>query len=193
MPARVAAAAVSLPAVPALPALVAVRIGPDGAGVFGAAWSVAVALGAAATAVVWCSVRGPDPGPDDDVRRTALERALLVTVPLVVVVLVGCPWMLAAFGRHARDTGAGSLVLLALATVPYAVVTVVSRAAAVAGRTAAALAGPAVALLLALAGGWVLTPAVGVLGAAFAWLAGQTVVAASILVNARSLIIRPVP
>lgn len=192
MLARVTAAVVPLVAAVALPALVAVRLGPGGGGVFAAAWSVAVVLGAAVTAVVWWSVRAPGPGPGDEVRRAACERALLLAVPVVVVLLVGAPWILAAFGRHARDTGVGSLVLLALATVPYTVVAVVSRAAAVAGRAAAALAPPAVALLVALAGGWVLMPAVGVLGAAFAWLTGQTLVAASVLLRDRSMITQPV-
>jgi O-antigen/teichoic acid export membrane protein len=107
-------------------------------------------------------------------------------------VLVGSPWILAAFGRHARDTGVGSLVLLALATVPYAVLTVASRAAAVAGRVRVAVVPQAVALAVALAGGWVLTPAVGVLGAAFSWLAGVTLVAVSVLVRDRSMITQPV-
>jgi hypothetical protein len=179
--------AVPLLALVAVPAAVAARLGSDGGGVFAAAWSVAVVLGVVVTAVVLRSVRSTTADP-----RAALERALLVAVPLVVVVLVGSPWILAAFGRHARDTGVGSLVLLALATVPYAVLAVASRAAAVAGRVRAAVVPQAVALAIALAGGWVLTPAVGVLGAAFSWLAGVTLVAVSVLVRDRSMITQPV-
>ncbi len=188
MPARAASAAVALLAVLALPALVLRRLGPDGGAVFGAAWAVAVAIGAAVTVVVWRSVRAPDPGPGDDVRRAAAERALLLAVPLVVVVLLGSPWILAAFGRHARDTGVGTLVALALATVPYVVIAVASRAAAVAGRVAGAVVAPAVALGIALVLGWVFLPAAGVLGAGVGWLVGQSLVAASVLVRSRSMI-----
>jgi hypothetical protein len=184
--------AVPLLAAVALPALVLLRLGPDGGAVFGAAWSVAVAIGAAATVVVWRSVHAPDAGPGDDVRRAACERALLLAVPLVVVVLVGAPWILSVSGRHARDTGVGSLVLLALATVPYVVVAVASRAAAVGGRLAGAVVPPAVALVVAAGVGWAALPVLGVLGAAFGWLLGQTLVAASVLVGARSMITRPV-
>ncbi|TCK24289.1 hypothetical protein [Pseudonocardia endophytica] len=181
------AAVVPLLALVAVPAAVAARLGSDGGGVFAAAWSVAVVLGVLVAVVVWRSVRTTT----SDL-RTALERALLPAVPLVVVVLIGSPWILTAFGRHARDTGVGSLVLLALATVPFAVVTIASRSAAVAGRQGAALAFPAVALVVALALGWVSMPVVGVLGAAFAWLAGQTVVAVSVLLRTRSMITQPV-
>lgn len=191
MPARIAAALAPLLAVVVVPAVVAARLGAADAGtVFAAAWSVAVVLGAATTAVAWWSVRGPDPGVG--VLRTAVERALTLAVPVVVAVLVTAPWILSTFGRHTRDTGVGTLVLLALATVPYAVVAVVSRGAAVRGRVAAAVLPHLVAAAVAVAGGWVLMPAVGVLGAGFCWLLGCTAVAGTALVRSRSLVIRPV-
>jgi O-antigen/teichoic acid export membrane protein len=118
-----------------------------------------------------------------DERRTAhlattvVRRFLVVLAPAALVVSAAAPIVLIPFGQEYVDQGSGVLRLLALASIPRAIVCLYVAIARLQGRGRAILATQAsvfagvVVLALALAG------PLGLPGIGLAWLAGNALVA----------------
>jgi O-antigen/teichoic acid export membrane protein len=125
-------------------------------------------------------------GATDRARLDAYSRQTLIhiarlLVPLVGIILIAAPYILAVFGRDYAAEGALLLRLLALAALPN-VVNVISIAIARVQRRVARVASVRGALcLLTLGLGYPLLRRYGIAGIGAAWLTSQTVVAAAVV------------
>ncbi|MGH3301317.1 MAG: phosphotransferase family protein, partial [Streptosporangiaceae bacterium] len=113
----------------------------------------------------------------DHYHRHALRQSLALLVPLVALVIALAPFGLRFFGSWYAEHGTTPLRLLALSSLPNAVVALeVSRA-----RVARKMKAVVVVLLglsvLVLSLTLLLVPRVGITGGGIAWLSGQTAVA----------------
>ncbi|MDR0343728.1 MAG: phosphotransferase [Nocardiopsaceae bacterium] len=115
--------------------------------------------------------------------RQALRQALRLLVPVVVLVVAFAPFGLHFFGPWYPGHGTLTLRLLALSSLPNAIVALAVSRARVARRmthvvvTLVGLSGLVVCLTV------VLVPRLGIVGAGIAWLGAQLVVAAGLLVH----------
>ncbi len=104
--------------------------------------------------------------------------------PAVAVLLIGAPLLLSLLGDE-YEHGAWLLRLLALSAVPYVVVAMAVTRARVERRMRTVLATYVTLCAVVLVTGVPLLAAIGVEGLGIAWLLGQTVVAAGLLVRER--------
>jgi O-antigen/teichoic acid export membrane protein len=113
--------------------------------------------------------------------RAALRRILLILVPVAAGTALLAPFVLGMFGAGYARYGAPVLILLAAATVPKALTEIYLGALRARNRTSfvALIQGARAALILGLAVG--LTPVIGIIGAGFAVLISQVVVAVAVL------------
>ena len=166
-----------------LPILVVTRLGPSAGAVFYIVWIMVISLTlipqsvSVSMTVETITLADWDPGA---VRR-ALWHSLRITVPLVAVVLLGAPLILAIFGPVYASEGTDALRLFALGVVPYAVVAIGMATARIAGRTRDLIVIQAIVTVIILGGTYALIDRMGITGVAIGWLAGQTAVAAVLL------------
>jgi len=120
--------------------------------------------------------------------RHALRRALLIIVPIVVVVIVGAPFILQVFGSKFADEGTMLLRLMALAVLPRVLIEVylsVLRAQSRAHTLALVQIGLATLVLASIL---VLFPFTNVNGVGYGMLISQTVVALLIFGKLRKIL-----
>jgi O-antigen/teichoic acid export membrane protein len=138
-------------------------------------YGVPVALG---QALVAYGVR--DPARLGHHHRRILLSSLGLLVPVVVVLVVFAPVILAPFGPWYASQGVLTVRLLALSALPNAVVALTVSRARVDRRMPTVVTTLGVLCLFVLGLTWLLVPHVGIVGGAVAWLCGQLAVAGGI-------------
>lgn len=167
-----------------LPLLVLARLGAAEAAAYGIVWTIVQSLysvvsGMGQSMVAHSSV---EIGGLEEARKAMMKRALTMTGPVVVVLVLGAPLILSVFGGHYADLGTGALVLAALSAVPNVVTAATVSAARVRQRMGVLFGVPAAVSMIVLAMSWLLMPRLGITAVGLAWLVGQTLVACGILV-----------
>jgi O-antigen/teichoic acid export membrane protein len=163
-----------------LPLMIIDRLGPAAAGHYAMAWMIGyalylVSLNMGASLVV-------ETAADQSALRERSIRAIShlarLIVPVVALIVVAAPWMLAVFGPGYASAGTGALRLLALCALP-ALVTNTALSVARSQRRMSTVAGIQVAICALV---WGLSAAfmgsLGITGVAAAWLIAQTATAA---------------
>jgi O-antigen/teichoic acid export membrane protein len=115
--------------------------------------------------------------------RSMVVKALTLLLPAVVVVAAGSYLLLSVFGSEYAASGSLLLTLLALSAIPNVVTQATVWAARVQRRGAVLFGVPAALAATVFLGTWLLMPSLGVTGAGVAWLGGQTLAAAAILLH----------
>jgi O-antigen/teichoic acid export membrane protein len=165
-----------------VPILVLGLAGADQAAVFALAWSMCLALYAVPTALgqalVAYGVR--DPARVGEHHRRILLTSLALLTPPVVALVGFAPLVLSLFGDWYGSQGVATLRLLALSTLPNAVVALTVSRARIDRRMTAVVAIMVSLCVLVLGLTQLLVPRVGIAGGAVAWLVGQVVVVAGI-------------
>ncbi|GAA0905225.1 hypothetical protein [Pseudonocardia zijingensis] len=168
-----------------LPLLVLVTLGAEQAATFGVAWAIAYGLYLVSHGMGQSLVAhvAADPAALDAARRGTVTRSLALIGPAALVVVPGAGPILSIFGPHYAATGTALLALAALAAVPNAVITAALFGARVQQRRAVLVGVPAVVAVLVIPPALVLMPLLGLAGVGVALVAGQSLVAAAILVG----------
>ncbi|KOX18193.1 hypothetical protein ADL06_31280 [Streptomyces sp. NRRL F-6491] len=120
--------------------------------------------------------------------RGALRRMALLLVPVVLVLVVFAPLILAPFGQGYADNGSTVLRLLAAGALPRVVVELYIGVLRVQGRTGALAAVQAGMCVLVLGSAAVLLGPYGISGAGWAVLGGMTVMAAACVPGLRAVL-----
>jgi O-antigen/teichoic acid export membrane protein len=166
-----------------LPLLVLVTLGAGEAATFGIAWAIAYGLylvshGMGQSLVAHAAA---DPAALDAARRSMVTKSLALILPAALVIVPGAGLILSVFGAHYVATGTTLLALSSLSAVPNVIVTAALFGARVTQQRAVLFGVPTVLALLVIPPALVLMPAFGLTGVGIALLAGQTVMAAAIL------------
>jgi O-antigen/teichoic acid export membrane protein len=157
------------------------------AAVFNLAWSICFTLygvpAALGQSLVAHGVR--DPARLREHHRKILVSSLALLAPVVAVLVVFAPLVLAPFGEWYASEGSATLRLLALSALPNTVVALtVSRARA--DRRMTVVVTTMVELCMIVLGlTWWLVPRMGIVAGALAWMVGQSVVVAGIEIMRR--------
>lgn len=165
--------------------LVGTRIGGEAAGVWNIVWQFGLSLFLVASGMGQSMIahNATDPGRVEAARRAMVTRSLTLVVPASVVLIIGSPWILSVFGPEYRETGVGTLILVALAAIPNCVTSATMSAARVRRRTGIQFAVPAGIAGIVILTSWLLMPMLGILAVGIGWLLGQLVVVGVILVG----------
>ncbi len=171
-----------------LPLLVVASAGAAQNAYFWVAWNVAYALYLVSTNMGYSMVveSAKDQGAVATNLFRVVRRLLPVLVGAVALLVVGAPDILRLFGAPYASHGATVLRILALSAIPNLLTCSVSNVARARRRTrvslciSASLCGIVVGLSVAL------LPSMGIEGVALAWLIGQFVVSAALLVSYRT-------
>jgi len=165
-----------------LPLLVLHQLGPRANAYFAQPWLIAGSLQLIAgnMAVSLTVEAANDRERLAGYTRRALVHSARLLVPLVVLVLIGAPYLLQLFGRVYAAEGAGLLRLLALGTLPNLVNMLYLSVARVRNRFGAIVAVQAALCALTLGLSYPLLHLYGIIGVGIAWLSSQTLVAAGI-------------
>jgi O-antigen/teichoic acid export membrane protein len=163
-----------------LPIAVLHVTGPDGAAVYGVAWTIAFALYMAASGTGQSFVAHAARTPDDvdAALRAVVRRALVIVGVPVVVVVAGSSLLLRQFGTLYEQAGGSVLVVAALSALPNVFTNAAVNLARARRRWGPLVAIPGSISVITIALGLFLMPVLGVVGAAIGWLVAQTVVAA---------------
>ena len=173
-----------LAAVSLTPLLVIHLVGPTVSAVYSLDWVIAnvlylVSINMGSSMIVESAL-------DNSILREHLWRVRLHLVklltPIVAIMAVGAALILRLFGGYYATEGASTLGILALSALPFALTSTAMSALRVRNRTRAVFLLNAAICILVLSLVWALVPVYGVRGAAVAWLVGQCVVAAVVLV-----------
>jgi len=166
-----------------MPLLVLALTDPEATAVYGVVWQLAQTLFVVSSGMNQSMVAhgAADPARADAARRRTVRRSLRLVVPGAVVLGLGGPLILGVFGDHYAREGAVVLALTALAAIPYAVTSSMVSAARLRRWGRIQFGVPAAAAVLVVGGSVLLVPALGIVGAGLAWLVGQSLVAAVIL------------
>lgn len=170
-----------------MPLVVTAHLGPAATAGYQLAWSAAYVLFLAPRYVAQAVLAraGAAPGGLDQVLRAALRGALaLVAAAAAVAAAVAGPVLDLVGGSYRQDT-AGLLRLMALAAVPHCVLVLAGAWARAHQRPGWAVAVTSVEHLTVMALALVLLPGQGLAGVGWAWLIGEGVVAAVVLVAYR--------
>jgi O-antigen/teichoic acid export membrane protein len=162
-----------------LPLMIVASLGPEANAYFYVSWLMAGAMLTGAMALA-ASLLAEGSHEEDRLQghvRRALLMALLMTVPGAGIVAVAAAPLLTIFGGNYVDGASAVLRILALSTIPSALNVIYFSFERVRGKMARVLAAQFVAVASAIVLFYVLTPTMGVEGAAVAWLVGQTIVA----------------
>ncbi|MEU9554998.1 lipopolysaccharide biosynthesis protein [Streptomyces fumanus] len=127
-----------------------------------------------------------DPRRLADGVRGALRRMTALLVPVVLVLVLCAPWILAPFDEDYATHGATVLRLLALGALPRIVVELYIGVLRVQGRTGVLAAVQGAMCALVLSGAALLFTPAGIAGAGWAVLGGMTVVAAGCVPGLRA-------
>ncbi|MFF8450777.1 lipopolysaccharide biosynthesis protein [Streptomyces leeuwenhoekii] len=178
----------SLAMINLLPVMVAVRFSAAENGYFYVAYTVGgtmefMAMNMASSLTAHAS---HDPRRLADGVRGALRRMTLLLVPVVLVLVVLAPRILAPFDADCAEHGSAVLRLLALGALPRVAVELYIGVLRVQGRTGALAVVQGAMCVLVLGSAAVLFTPAGIAGAGWAVLLGMTVVAAGCVPGLRS-------
>ncbi len=170
-----------------LPLLVLTRLGAGFAATYQIVWTMAMALYLVVIGMTQSMVAhgAGDPASAEQARKATQKRALMLTVPAVAILSIGAHPILSIFGPYYAATGTGALALCALSALPNIVTQSVLSTARVQRDMAALFGIPTAIAVIVIALSWLLAPMWGLTGVGAAWLVGQTVVAAWLLVRRR--------
>jgi O-antigen/teichoic acid export membrane protein len=174
----------------AIPAqLVLSEEGASGAASFSIAWIVAFTMFAIPTAVgQGLVVQGSrNPALLDSYRAKAFKHTFLVLVPPVLVLVLAAPIILRLFGDRYALEGATDLRLVALSSLPYAVVSLSVSELRVRRRVLAVFCVLAAGAVLVLSLSYGLLEVMGINGVGLGWLIGESILAAAVLAGRRRL------
>jgi O-antigen/teichoic acid export membrane protein len=152
------------------------------AAVFALTWQICFVLYGVPSAQGLALVAHAARNPDELVahHRRTLRTSIGLVAPVVLVLVAFAPLLLRPFGGWYASQGVGTLRLLALSALPNVLVTLAVSRARVERRMATIVAAMTALCLIALLLTWLLVPHIGIVGAAVAWLVGQTVVASAV-------------
>ena len=169
-----------------LPVLVISAVGSQTGAYFYIVWTIATSLNLVPLSLsISQTVESVAVGGDPFVQaRAVLAHLVKVIGPVVVLIVIGAPWLLAVFGPGYAEAGTDLLRLMALGVVPYGVNVVYFGLArvrrqlrgVVLSQAFLAVATPAIALTL--------LPHVGLTGVGIAWLTSQAIVSGIVLATA---------
>lgn len=167
-----------------IPSLVLARLDAAAAATYGIVWQIGLALFLVPSGMGQAVVAhgAADPDGIEAARRAMIRKSLTLLVPAVVVLVVAGRWVLEIFGSVYAETGALPLALIALASLANVLTAATVSAARVRQRMGVLFGVPATAAMLVIVLAWLLMPHLGVTGVGLAWLIGQSVVGAGILV-----------
>jgi O-antigen/teichoic acid export membrane protein len=168
-----------------LPLVVLAAVGPTGAATFGVVWQITMALylvpiGMGKSMVAHAAGRA---GAAAGARRSMERKTLMLVVPGALVAGVASPLVLSLFGPEYAESGTLLLVLLAASAIPNVVTQSTIWSARVRRQGAVLFGLPAVLAAMVIGGSWLLLPVLGVTGTGVAWLAAQSLLAVTILVQ----------
>ena len=115
--------------------------------------------------------------------RKVLIHMLKILSPIVLVILVGAPYLLRIFGRNYASEGAALLRLLALGLLPHLLISLSIGLARVKNRARSVLFIQATLCILILGLSYLLLPIFGITGVGIAWLGSYTFVAGILLIT----------
>jgi O-antigen/teichoic acid export membrane protein len=176
-----------------LPVLVITFVGSTSGGYFYVVWTIASSLNLIPLSMAISHTAELSANSGDVYRRTRelLVNTVKLIVPLVGILLVVAPVLLAIFGDAYARAGTTLLRLMVIGLIPYAVNAVALSVARIRTQSRYALvvqSGIAVLALSATAG---LLPAYGIVGVGFAWVAAQTAGAGLALATILRPLLRP--
>lgn len=167
-----------------LPVLVLGRLGAEAAAAYNMVWQFGLALYMVPSGMGQSMIahNAADPGSVDKARRETVRRGLTLVVPVALVLALGAPLVLALFGPHYADTGAGALALVALSAIPNVITAAATSTARVRQRRGIQFGVPTSLSVLTIGLAWLLMPHLGVLAVGLAWLLAQCTVASVVLI-----------
>jgi len=106
-----------------LPVIVIDRAGPEAGAYFYIVWVIATSLNLLPLSITISHTVETVSTKGDPIARTrgALLHAMRLMIPIVTVVIIGAPWILAIFGPGYVANGTDLLRLLALSVIPYSI------------------------------------------------------------------------
>jgi O-antigen/teichoic acid export membrane protein len=177
-----------------LPVMVIAQLAPASAAHFYIVWLIASTLQLVPLQLVVSLTVETAAAPDSfhtRARRLLLQIARIL-VPVGVVLMVGAPFILGAFGAGYAESGSDPLRLLILGLAPFTINVLYFGYARVQARTRGILAGQAFLALSILGLSALLLPRVGLVGVGLAYLLGQTCLALTVSATAlRSVLTSP--
>jgi O-antigen/teichoic acid export membrane protein len=171
-----------------LPLAVVALAGPEAAAGYGVAWLITSALYVVANCMgmaMVAQVAGRDSVAVERARRGMERLTMILVLPGAVVAAVASHVILRMFGSRYAETGAVMLALLVLSAIPNVVTNAALWEARVRRHRAMQFGLPATLSAAVAVATLVLAPAVGVVGAGWAWLSAQSLAAAVILLHRR--------
>ncbi len=172
-----------LAAVTVVPLIVIARAGPTENAYFALAWVIVLPIFfVSASMGSSLVVQGAsDPSRLAGHLRRMLVQTTLLVVPMVAVVEIAAPYLLRIFGGAYSEHGTTVLRLLALSALPHVPIALAVSAARVRRHMRTVVVVQVVECTAVLALTWVLLGGHGVAGAGWAWLLGETAVAAAVV------------
>ena len=122
----------------------------------------------------------------EDVTRS-LKFTYLLLVPSVIVLVLTGKWLLLAFGQSYSLNALHLLWVLSLSSLPLALTYIYTGILRVTGRIKELVAIWGFIALSVLLASYLLMPVTGIIGAGYAWLAAQTIVAVYVLARRLSV------
>lgn len=164
-----------------VPLLVIGFLGPTANAYYYAAWTIAFSLRLLAVNIANALLSEAARAQEDlpALVRSASRLAAALLVPLMLVTIAGAQPIMAVFGSGYDDEAVALLRIFALSLLPFAVVTGVLTIERVGQRTALTFAVVAVATGATILADVILVPQIGIAGAGWGWLLGQTLAAAT--------------
>jgi O-antigen/teichoic acid export membrane protein len=168
-----------------MPVIVTNRIGSTSNAYFYLAWTIANTLYLITPNIGSSMIAETSTDPDKvwaHLHRVFLQVASLV-IPLALAITLGAPIILKVFGNRYSIEGTFLLRLLALSAIPNMVTALFISVARAQQRRVAMLVTMVFLSAAILALSYLLMPGLGILGVGIAWLVGQSLVAAVILLT----------
>jgi len=117
----------------------------------------------------------------------SLKFTFLLLVPAVIVLILAGKWLLLAFGQSYSLNALHLLWVLSLSSLPLAIIQIYSGILRVRGRIKELMAIWGFIALSVLLASYLIMPVTGIIGAGYAWLGAQTIVAVYILARRLSV------
>ena len=168
-----------------LPILVTQLAGPAANAYYYLAWQVSLLLIAIASSMSSSLVVEASTDPqmlEVFSYRTLLQTALII-IPAALALVIGAPFVLLLFGRSYSQEATALLRLLVISTIPYIVNVVFVSMAQVRRQISKIMLAFGSLCLLVLSLSYLLIPRMGILGAGYAWLISQSLVALAIIIS----------
>jgi O-antigen/teichoic acid export membrane protein len=172
-----------------LPVVVTAQLGTRANAYFYITWMVGSAIFMISPAVASAifAEGSHDPSAPHRLTAHALRVVSALLVPAIAVIAAGDRLVLHAFGAGYAAAGYPLLLVLLASALPDAVTNVAVATLRIRGALSAAAALNGTMAAIAVAGAWLLTPRLGIIGAGWAWLGAQTVGALVVLVARRRM------